>query len=129
MFGLFKKKQKDISEPVISFVENFKKCNFKHIYTNIDVSKFFDIGNRIGYIVSFEKEFEVFGMYGYTGISHIDMMVEGSANRLSWLTQDELDYIFKEIFACREATIERLARIKSKYWLHDRQAFKKIYCK
>jgi len=129
MFGwLFKK---DISEPVVSFVENYKKCNFKIVNTERGKCRIHDKINDLVYVIQFST---FNGLY--YDIKDIFIVEDITAYwqtqevyELKWLTPDEKELIFQTIIANHHESIGRLERIYSGIQKYSRDKFKQIYCK
>lgn len=124
---------KGISEPVISFVEEFKR-NKKRFITRKYWSRWecrdkywvYDKKCKLSYVLA-ERRFHLGGYTLETTYSFKDKLKIKNQQDLSWLTQEELDYLYKELIEkWYDARRERFKVLKE---IRQRRKLKKIYVK
>lgn len=113
------KPEKDISEPVFSFIELYKA---NHRRFKITLETYSDSG-FIKYTYNLfdkvqNKSFSITESHGF--LSSVFRQSTGT----KWMTQDEMEFCINEI---REFMINRKQRIQNKKNIRDRQRLAKLY--
>ncbi len=112
----------DISEPVLTFVELYKKnpkrFSVRHGFNISETDhcyEFFDLKDKI-----LNKNFRIRGRDLWSEVKDYSTEIK----ELSWLTKDEINYVYRTIKKDRE---NRLNSIKNKRNTRQRNFYKKLY--
>lgn len=125
--------QKGVSEPVISFVEEFKRNKKRFItrkhwcrWTCRDKYWVYDEKCKLSYVLA-ERRLHLGGYTLETTPSFKDKLKIKNQQDLSWLTQEELNYIYKELIEKWDDV--RRKRFKELKEIRQRRKLKKLYVK
>jgi len=116
-----------VGEPVISFINNYKKYNFRVTHPTMNSCYVFDKINKINYCFTFDT-IELFAIYEVehtssgNGVSQWD--------KIEWITLKEKELIFNNLIlpSINKHTKRKAKKLDIKQ-INSRKHFSKIYCK